>query len=58
MKRLAGVLTMHTFVLFCAVEFSILVFVKLSLETLCSESLSRCAGDALLSTNERKVQRT
>ena len=55
---LAGVLTMHTIVLFCAVEFSILDYAKLSLESGCSDSPCRCAGDAHLSTNERKVQRT
>ena len=56
---LAGVLTMHTIVLICAVEFSILnSFVNLSLESGCSELPFRCAGNAHLSTNERKVQRT
>ena len=58
LKRLDGVLTMHTIVLFWAVEFLIFDSVKLSLETLCSELPCRCAGDAHLSTNERKVQRT
>ena len=58
LKRLDGVLTMHTIVLLWAVEFLIFDSVKLSLETLCSELPCRCAGDAHLSTNERKVQRT
>ena len=44
--------------LYYSVQLSFQFLTLLSLETLCSESPCRCAGDAHLSTNERKVQRT